>query len=864
MVQLADGSKGLGAGDAVGPYQILAFIGRGGFGEVYQALDPRLERKVAVKVLRPELAEDFERLRRFEQETRAVARLNHPNIVHVFDTGVHDGMPYLAMEWIDGPSLRALMGGKPVPWRRATELAVQIAAGLGAAHDAAIVHRDLKPENVLIGQDGRVRIVDFGLAKRFQQVSFDSQALTLASLEPSVSEAGALVGTLAYMAPEQLDGRTVDGRADLFALGVILWEMITGSAPFAGETTVDLMHAILREDLPDLPAALALPPLLERVLRRCLEKDPAGRFRSARDLGFSLEATLGPAAPAVPAPGARRRSRRILGAAAALVLAAGAGAALGLLLRPAPPLPFFRQITFRDGTIHSARFQKGGQGVVFSAEWDGGVREVFAANLARVESRPLGFKGMDVCTVLPGGEFTVLERRSGADPAGVLARAALTGGAAKELVADVLEADSAADGSATAVVRRQGGRERIEFPPGETLYETGGRIGSLRVGPAGGRVAFLEHPPGPGFQGGSLAVLDRQRRLTVLTDGWQSLEGLAWRSPDEIWFTGSRRGVSQWLYSVTTAGQLKLRARAPGRLVLHDLAGDGRVLAGFGVHRATLHGLLPGASGERDLSWLDFSVPAQLSRDGSRLLFSEIGDAGGLSGLAFVRGTDGAPPVRLGEGTALGLSADGARAVLFVRKEPAHLELVPVGAGKPTELPSQGLDGFQWADFLPGGRALVMVACEPGKGPRLYVQDLASGAVRPLAPEGVTAGAGALSPDGAWILGLKGASPVLVPTAGGPPKPLPQALEGRIPLGWSRDGRSIFLRDTWRLPVRLSRFDPATGALSFWKDLAPSDPAGITGIGPIVLADDGRVMVYTAYRQFSDLFIIRPKASAAP
>jgi hypothetical protein len=434
----------------------------------------------------------------------------------------------------------------------------------------------------------------------------------------------------------------------------------------------------------------------------------------------------------------------------------------------------------------------------------------------------------------------------------------------KEMVADVEEADSAPDGSVTAVVRRQGGRDRIEWPPGETVYETSGRISSLRLAPKGGWVAFLEHPPGPGFPGGCLAVLDRDRKRTVLTEGWQSIEGLAWRDAGEVWFTGSRRGVSQWLYSVTTSGRLRLLARAPGRLVLQDLAGDGRVLAGFGVHRATLHALLPDGGQEKDLSWLDFSIPAQVSRDGRRLLFSETGDGGGSAGLAFVRGTDGGPPVRLGEGVALGLSPDGARAIVHVRKPPGHLELVPVGPGKAEELPAHGLDSFQWAEFLPDGRSLVLLASEPGKAPRLYVQETASGAVRPLAPEGIAAGPGALSPDGRWILGVKDARPVLVPTGGGPPKPLPASLEGRLPLGWSRDGRTIFLRDTWRPPVRISRFDPATGVLTPWKELAPADPTGVTGIGPIVLADDGRVLVYTAYREFSDLFIVRPTAAGNP
>jgi Tol biopolymer transport system component len=280
----------LKAGVRLGPYEVMTPVGAGGMGEVYRARDPRLGRDVAVKVLPPAFSTDPERLARFEQEARAAAALNHPNILAVHDVGQHEGSSYIVSELLDGQSLRERLVGGALPVRKAVEYAVQVAHGLAAAHEKGIVHRDLKPENIFITHDGRVKILDFGLAKLTQPDSAASGLSALPTTPPN-TQAGIVLGTVGYMSPEQVRGLVADHRSDIFALGVLLYEMLAGQRAFHGETTMDAMTAILKEDPPDLPVAERhIPPALERIVDRCLEKSPAARFQSTRDLAFALEA----------------------------------------------------------------------------------------------------------------------------------------------------------------------------------------------------------------------------------------------------------------------------------------------------------------------------------------------------------------------------------------------------------------------------------------------------------------------------------------------------------------------------------------------------------------------------------------------
>jgi Tol biopolymer transport system component len=339
-------------GARIGPYQILGWLGAGGMGDVYRARDARLARDVAIKVIPAALATDASRVRRFEQEARAAGQLNHPNILAVHDVGVHEGAPYIVSELLEGESLRSRLRGGALPSRKAVDYARQIAEGLGAAHDKNIVHRDVKPDNIFITTDGRIKILDFGIAKLTRSNDEMPQDGALAA----ETEAGMVVGTAAYMSPEQVRGGPVDPRSDLFSLGTILSEMLTGRPPFTRETAAETMTAILNQEAP--PSLPDVSPALARIVARCLEKTREMRFQSARDLAFGLEmlsGTGGAAAAPAPAPGALRARglRRALPWVVAGVLALGlAGALAWNLRRPVPILPVTRfALTLPDGQL---------------------------------------------------------------------------------------------------------------------------------------------------------------------------------------------------------------------------------------------------------------------------------------------------------------------------------------------------------------------------------------------------------------------------------------------------------------------------------------------------------------------------------
>ena len=327
------------AGAKLGPYEIQSQIGAGGMGEVYRARDSRLGREVAVKILPESFATDAERLRRFEQESQAVAALNHPNILAIYDVGTRDGSPYLVSELLEGESLRAVLEKGPIPQRKAIEYAVQIANGLAAAHDKGIVHRDLKPDNLYVCRDGRVKILDFGLAKMSAKETPGVDGATMTQH----TAAGIVMGTVSYMAPEQVRGGQVDARTDMFSFGVVLYEMLSGKRAFQRDSSPETMTAILKEDVPELTdTKLPVAPALEKIVRRCLEKSPEQRFQSAKDLAFALEAVsqisgpkTGAQAPIVAPPPEKKRSNIAIYAAGLVLAAAMLG--LGLVARPRPP-----------------------------------------------------------------------------------------------------------------------------------------------------------------------------------------------------------------------------------------------------------------------------------------------------------------------------------------------------------------------------------------------------------------------------------------------------------------------------------------------------------------------------------------------
>ena len=299
----------LEVGARLGPYEILAPLGAGGMGEVYRARDPRLGRDVAIKVLPDALRTDPERLRRFEQEARAAGALNHPNVLAVLDVGTHEGVPYVVSELLEGETLRERLRAGGLTPTKAVECAIQIALGLAAAHEKGIVHRDLKPENLFLTRDGRVKILDFGLAKLREPAAGSEGASEVPTLAQT-TEPGAILGTVGYMSPEQVRGFPADHRSDIFSLGAVLYEMLSKRRAFAGESAPEVLTAILKEDPPELASSdRNVPPALGRIVRRCLEKRPEDRFHSAHDLALALEAVSGASRGRSRARSSRRHSR---------------------------------------------------------------------------------------------------------------------------------------------------------------------------------------------------------------------------------------------------------------------------------------------------------------------------------------------------------------------------------------------------------------------------------------------------------------------------------------------------------------------------------------------------------------------------
>ncbi len=318
------------SGTRLGPYEIVSPLGAGGMGEVYRARDPRLGREVAIKVLPASLSQDPDRLRRFEQEARAAGLLNHPNITAVYDIGTQDGSPYVVQELLEGETLRSRLAGGAFTHRKALGHALQFAHGLAAAHEKGIVHRDLKPENVFVTRDGRVKILDFGLAKLAGENSESGEQSRLPTASPE-TEPGMVLGTLGYMSPEQVRGRPSDARSDIFSFGAILYEMLSGRRAFRGDTAADTMSAILKEEPPSLSATQKeIPPGLERIVSHCLEKNPEERFQSARDLAFDLESLSG--VTGIPVAGRSVPTRIPRRGQLGLVVAAAAALALAAIL----------------------------------------------------------------------------------------------------------------------------------------------------------------------------------------------------------------------------------------------------------------------------------------------------------------------------------------------------------------------------------------------------------------------------------------------------------------------------------------------------------------------------------------------------
>jgi eukaryotic-like serine/threonine-protein kinase len=849
----------LPAGTRLGPYEILSPIGAGGMGEVYRARDERLGRDVAIKVLPAEFAESAERLKRFEKEARSASALNHPNIVTVYDIGSTGVTSWIAMELVEGETLRRLVAAGPLPLKKLLAVTTQIAEGLAKAHETGIVHRDLKPENVMVTREGGVKILDFGLAK-LTALNAESAEQTQSPTVSAGTEAGVVLGTVGYMSPEQALGESLDFRSDQFAFGSILYEMLSGKRAFARASAPETMAAIIRDEPEPLATAAPESPIpLRWVVERCFAKDRGERYAATRDLARDLARlreglTDGSLSGAVIAAPAARRSRPLaLALAAAVTLAAGAGIGIVATRKSPPGPPAYRPLTFRRGDLYNARFAPDGRTVLYTAAWQGHPAQLYSTRLDSTESTALPLpNGSAILSISSSGKLAILLDRN--PP--VIAEVSLAGGAPRELVqiqdpgGDV-DADWEPAGDRLAVARDGG----LEFPVGKVLVPASaeGQVHALRFSPDGHRIAFLERRG----RLDAVGVVDLTGKKTILSEGWNTATSLAWQpTTGEIWFSaregGGSLGVIE-LYAVSLSGVRRAVAQTPQLLIVQDIARDGRVLARSDDWPMTMMCLPPGASREVDLTWLDFSAGRALSDDGQDLLFTEGGAGAGAKGATYMRKTDGsAPAVRLGEGaTAQDLSPDKKWAL---QVWPDRLVLLPVGPGESKTIQDKNLE-YRSARWFPDGKRLMIEAAAPGRPPRVYVRELDGGPPRPVTPE-ATAG-GRLSSDGKLVAARQTRSGklALYPIDGGEPRPVPGIQPDESVIRFDASGTSLFVA-SGSLPFRIDRLDLASGKRSTWKQIVLVDPTGVDSIPRVQLTPDGKSYCYSFIRILSRLYVV--------
>ena len=851
-------------------YEIEAKLGSGGMGEVYRARDTRLDRLVAIKVLLPSTLSNPERRRRFMHEAKTASALNHPNIVtiHEIDTAVgEDGrsLDFIAMEYVQGKTIDQWMGKKPMRLNDVLRYGAQIADALSAAHAAGIVHRDLKPANIMINEQGNVKLLDFGLAKLTEPLTTSAFAVTESVHidATQMTEQGTIVGTVAYMSPEQAEGRRMDARSDIFSFGTVLYEMASGRQAFSGDSKLSTLASILQKDPPGLSAnGEAIPNELERIILRCLRKEPERRWQSIADAKVALEdmraevesGNIGKAGVLAHRKSSAPARWLWLTLAGVSLLAAGLWVDRSLYHRS---FPSFTRLTFRLGEVTGAHFAPDGQTILYSARWSGAPTTVYSTRLGSRESRSLDLPVSRLLAVSSSGEMAIL---LGPNIPGTLARVPLAGGAPREILDDVVEADWSPDGSKLAVIRRAGNDYRVEYPIGNLLFVSHARPPRLlHVSPKGDQIAFIYFDPE--VVDATLMVMNANASLgqaRPLSKGWFAFGYLDW-FPDgkEIWFSALHTGEDPKLRAITLDGKERTVVQTPDWILPLDIRPDGRVLALDEGTRISISYISAGAGGEQDLSWLDSSRLWEISPDGGTILFAEISYGHGRNTAIYLRKTDGSPPVRLGEGGHPTLSPDG-KHILSIRYDGQKSDLVmlPVGAGEPRVLSTAGLR-YEYGEWFPDGKRILIAANKPGEQVRTYVQSLDKGTITPITAQGQRATQ--ISPDGQVCVVLDSDKIMLQPFDGRSPRKLANAdvRPGDAVIRWTADGKGIFLqRMENETTADILRLDVATGKTTLVRKLRPAEATGASIPFSVSITPDGRNFGYSVQRDSSTLYLV--------
>jgi serine/threonine-protein kinase len=842
-------------GTTVGPYQIQEAIGAGGMGVVYRAHDARVRRDVAIKMLPAEYASDPERLQRFEQEARAVGALSHPNLLTLYDVGISGKQPYLVTELLDGETLRVQIGRGPMAWRRACEVAADVAHGLAAAHVKGIVHRDLKPENVMMTRDGRVKILDFGIAKLRPSTTGGT------TLSPD-TQPDTVLGTVGYMAPEQIRGLSVDHRADLFVLGAILFELLTGQRAFRGASRVETLNAILHHDPLDDSVKTQVAAAVEPILRRCLAKDPDSRFQSARDLAFAL-ASLGRAGGTANSSVRDRWARWGRYAAAGVVLLgvvwAVATFTRGSVQPTAPPSPQISRFLvppLAGTTIAQLGFalSPDGKALVYRGISDGKVRLYFR-RLDQFEAVPLaGTDSSGSPFFSPDGEWI------GFATGGRLKKIRVSGASAAVDVCDVKELLGASWASDNTILLStiQHGLQRVSADGGTAqpllaLDKTRGEIDHHNpvLLPGGSAVLFTAHEGEEVFRVAVQSLASGERKV-LIADGFDaqylSTGHLVYAAARTIFavpfdlanleITGTPVKMIDNIATVPDSGRGNFAVSANGSLAfLPEPSRTGRTLSW--IDRSGVETPLP-------VSPRLFSYP-RLSPDGQRLAVSVRDQEREDVWIYRFDNRTLLPSAAEGSNYAPLWTPDG-RALIFTstRNRTQRLVVQPLDTDAPAESLVESENRLIAGAWTPGGDALIYVDSPPTEYSEIkLVRRKGDRRPEPLVRIGSdgTADWPALSPDGRWLAFVSfetGAAEIYVQPFPGPgPRRQITAEGGRHPI-WRRDGRELFYRvntlSRLSLPDAIAAlpFDPVAGApagqpVTLFKVAAVNNSTGAPG-----------------------------------
>ncbi len=871
----------LPAGTRLGAYEILASIGAGGMGEVYRAKDARLSREVAVKVLPAELALDAERLARFEQEARSASALNHPNIVTIYEVGAAEGVSYIAMELVDGKTLRELVAPGPLSPRRLLPIAGQVADGLAKAHESGIVHRDLKPENVMVNRDGFVKILDFGLAKL--ATPFSEGGSQLATLAGPGTRPGMVMGTVGYMSPEQASGEAVDFRSDQFSLGSILYEMATGKRAFQKKTAVETLSAIIRED-PEPMAATSpqAPAPLRWIVERCLAKEPENRYAATRDLARDLKQTLdrlSETSMETPAVARPKKSRRLAWAAvlAALVILAAANLLRPRAVPPAGAPATLHRVTFGPGLEDEPSFSPDGKFMAYTTDERGsldvqvlplsGGEPIRIAATDADEAQPAwspdGSRIAFVSAAGRGGRLSAalnvssLELYLSSSHGDIYVAPAL-GGTAARLVEDGYYPSWSPDGK--RIVFMSNREDRVNL---WTVAADGGTPERLTRGdtidyqpswsPDGKWIAYGSGEPWRA-QGGNfhLRVIPSGGGPSIpLAEDFGYVTKPAWGPDGAIVFSGEKSGILN-IWRVTfrdgrRAAPLERVTLGQGQDTGSAVSRDGRALAFAAIRsepniwEVALDGGAP-----RQVTHGGSPDYPQVSPDGKTLLV-ESGQTGRLA--VWSADLEGRYLARLSPPQDLSLSAhwsrDGKR-IGYVREGKLYLQAVGSLSGFETGLPS---GAFEWS---PDGKRIA-VGTPSGRSGEIRVYDEATRSVQPVTSLHEDSDYPTWSPDGSRIAFQLQRGNVrevwVVPSKGGEAKPLTKDLEDSHPVWSPTDPDAIvFLRDHKHIAV----VSASTGQVR----MLPFRPEGSYLFDYPSWSPDGKRIYVTVYRKAGDIYLL--------